>query len=80
MHLEVRLDLAVYEKLVTQDAIQVEQIEEEQPRLRIEDLVGKQHRDVAVAARQSEADRLVAAVVIAIEHQEEAGEPLLDVL
>ena len=75
-----RLDLAVHRELVAQDAVQVEEIEEEQTSPPIEALVGEHHRDVELGeAREMEAGRFVAGVEL-VEEQVEPRQPLVDVL
>ena len=75
-----RLDLAVHRELVPQDAVQVEEIEEEETGPPIEALVGEHHGDVVRReGGQAEARRLGAGVEL-VEEQVEAGEALVDVL
>src|SRR5437867_4962217 len=78
MDLKKGLDLAVHEKLVAQDAIEVEQVEEKQT-LWVEHLVGKQQGHVELAAGKMEPGALVPGVQIVAE-KDKAGEPLVDVL
>jgi len=75
-----RLDLAVHRELVPQDAVQVEEIEEEETGPPIEALVGEHHGDVELGeAREMEPGTLITGVEL-IEEQVEAGQALVDVL
>src|SRR6185295_17700749 len=79
-HGELGLDVAVDEKLVAENAVEVEQVEEDLAADRIDDLVVEQQRDVERGeTRQAETCRFVAGVEL-IEQQIEAGQALVDIL
>src|SRR5439155_20934273 len=80
--LEKRLDLAVHHELVAEDAVEVEEVEEDLS-VRIEHLVGEQQRDVELSTRESKGEGVrvvLVARVSLVEEQVEAGESLVDVL
>src|SRR5207237_598863 len=60
VHLEERLDLAVHQELVAENAVEVEQVERQQSGRRVEHLVVQQHRYVEVADLEEVARESVA--------------------
>src|SRR5262245_45865407 len=79
-HGEPRLNVAVDEKLVAEDAVEIEQVEENLAADRIDHFVGEQQRDVERRkARQAKPRRFIASVEL-VEQQVEAGQALVDVL
>ena len=75
-----RLDHAVDQELVAEDAVGVERVEDQIAGRRVEAAVGEHHRDVILRERrQAEAGRLVAGVVI-VEEEVVTDQPLVDVL
>src|SRR5262249_5140062 len=80
LHLEERLDLAVHQELVADDAVEAEEIEGEQSAGGIVHLVGEGQRDVELGeARKVESRALVARVEL-VEQQVEPEQTLVDVL
>jgi hypothetical protein len=80
MHVQHGLDCAVDQEFVTQDAVEVEGVEDQLSARGVEALVGEHHGYVVVReAGQAEARGLVARVIL-IEQQVEAREALVDIL
>src|SRR5205807_9288492 len=68
-------------KLVTQDDVQVEQIEEQQACGRIEAPVGEQHRNVVSReGGEMESSQFIARVVLGVEQQVKSRQPFVRVL
>ena len=78
MDLQEWLDLAVDGELVADDPIEAEQVVE-QLAVGVEDFVAEDHRNIEFAARQPEAGRLVAGVLV-VEDEKESGESLVHIL
>src|SRR5262249_25048237 len=88
LDLEKGLDLAIDEELVPQDPVEVEEVEEQEARARIEDAIGEHERHVVLDgcvevgagdAGQAESGELVARVELVVK-KVETGEPLVDIL
>src|SRR5262249_5129864 len=79
--LEERLDDAVHQELVAEEAVVLEGVED-QLAVPIERPVLEDERDVELAAREPQGDRIGIRLITrvdVVEHQEEAGEALVDV-
>src|SRR5262249_32784228 len=74
-----RLNLAVDQELIAQDTVQVEEIEEQLPGIRIKHFVGEQHGNIELAAGQAEAGSFVAGIKV-VEQQVLAHQPFVDIL
>src|SRR5439155_1873648 len=80
LHLEERLQDAVDQELVANQAVETEQVEADLPGPGVDQLVGQEERDIELReAREPEAGVLVARVEI-VEDEVEAREALVDVL
>src|SRR5437667_64392 len=80
LHLEERLEDAVHQQLVADQAVEPEEVEADLPRSRIEQLVGESKRDVEVGKGGEVETGILIARVELIEEELEAEEALVDVL
>ena len=78
--MQYRLDHAIDEKLVAEDAVEVEQVEEQQTSLQVEALVVEHHRDVVGRERGKPEPRGLVARVERVEEQIKACQALVHVL
>src|SRR5262249_11000259 len=79
-HVEERLDLAIHQELVAEDAVQVEQVERQQAGGRIVDLVGERQRNIELRETgETESGGFVAGIEL-VEQAIESEQALVGIL